>query len=291
MADTATDLENGTAPEGSETEQVGGGDWLENISPQYREAVSKAGLKSPDDLVKNWQDAQSYVGKSVRIPTEEAGEDQLNEFYNKLQNIEGVVRVPPPDAPQEVLDSYYAKLGRPDAPDKYRAEDIEGFEDNPEALEAFRKIAHDTGLNQNQFNAVRNLLAGSAKEMLEQQVAEVEAMDKALEKDWGEAKDHKIGVARGAMRELMGDDLEFFEKSGLSQHPAMLRAFAKLGDMLGEPQSESPSSTTFKTPADYDMEIEDIRNRPEYWDSSLPGHKTAINRVNDLTKRKNLARI
>ena len=88
--------------------------WLDSIPEEFRDKPSFTKYKSLEDFSKGYDNVTKMVGNSVRIPTEESTEEELNEFYTKL--------------------------GRPDSHEKYSYERPEMPENIPYSEEAEKEF-------------------------------------------------------------------------------------------------------------------------------------------------------
>jgi len=120
-----------------------------------------------DSLAKSYQELQSRMGNSVRIPHSES-------------------------SPEEVA-SFYHKIGMPESPEGYKVG--EGME---EALESFRPLAHSANLTQQQFDKIATE-QGRAIQAAEEALV---ASEERLRGKWGDNYEMAKGVASGAVEAL-----------------------------------------------------------------------------------------
>jgi len=103
-----------------------------SVPQEYADRGWAEKIKSPEDLWKGYDNAQSLLGKRP------AG-------------------VPQPDAPDEEWDKFYAAAGRPESPDKYTLSDVEGTPEGVDLTPYKQKasaILHAAGLNPKQADRV-----------------------------------------------------------------------------------------------------------------------------------------
>ena len=279
-------------PAGSAT--TGGGESLSENHNDGRwydvfgdDAKNLEQYKSPQDFLKTFNEAQRYMGQSIRVPTESAGQEQLDKFYDRLTGIDGVARLPSEGAPEEQVNAFWQKLGTPVEPTNYRLTPAEGAEIVPEAEQAFRSAAHKSKLTNAQAEMMYDWMSSNVAN--EEKVAKdyVLAEDAKLRSEWGEAYEHNTAIANGAYRELASEEfVEFLEETGLAMHPQMIKMFANLGKMMGEPQTDHEDSPSYKSPSDLQAEIDDLRARPEFWQDGTKEQRELVDKVNELTRRK-----
>ena len=145
MADEGTALTN----EPTQTD-TSSGTWRSDLPEELREAGSLKDIPDVGTLAKAYVDAQSYIGGSIRIPGQDAGEEAWSDFKGKLNGIPGLGTIPTPESPQEDWASFYNKLGRPENADGYSIDRPENLPGDPEAEQAFLEKMHEVGLNNKQ---------------------------------------------------------------------------------------------------------------------------------------------
>ena len=260
-------------------------------TPEWKQALGNSpvleNFKSPDDFVKSYDEAQNMIRRSIRIPSQEAGQEAFDEFYAKLEQVPGVYRQPNPDDP-EAVKQFYQRMGVPDAPDAYQFTNPEGFQPNPEADAGFKAVAHNLGLTPAQANGMREHLVGDLMK-LNQSAASMhqEGMEK-LNQEWGLAKDQNFQVAESTAAGLASkvDGLGDWLKSGHGKDPMVIKLMAAIGKMGGEMQAPEidPNNVGAMTPADARAEISDIRNNPShpFNNESDPAHDDAVLKMSEL---------
>lgn len=120
-----------------------------------------------DSLAKSYQELQSRMGNSVRIPNSESSPEETAAFYQKL--------------------------GMPESPDGYTVG--EGME---EMLDGFKPMAHSAHLTQRQFDHFA-YAQGAAAEAAEESLR---ASEERLKSKWGDNYEMSNGVAAGAVEAL-----------------------------------------------------------------------------------------
>ena len=258
--------------------------------PEWKQALGNSpaleNFKSPEDFVKSYDSAQDMIRRSVRIPTQEASQEQMDEFYAKLEQVPGVYRQPNPDDP-EAVKAFNQRMGVPDSPDAYKYENPEGFQPNPEADAAFSRQAHELGLTPTQASKMRGYLVNDlvqARTHAEQQ--HNQAME-ALNKEWGLAKEQNLKLAEdtGQVLSQKINGLDDWLKAGAGKNPMVIKLLAEVGKMGGEEGAKPPMSTVnAMSPADARAAISDMRNNPShpFNNESDPAHDDAVKKMSEL---------
>ena len=210
-----------TPPEGS-----GAGDntppaidpsrWLEFLPEDLKTSSELTRVKSLEDLAKNYVQSQKYISSSVRIPGE--------------------------DAPQEEIDKFYSRLGVPETPDKYEinvAEDFKavGLVPDESLLEGFKGVSKKNNLTPTQAQGVVDgyleLEAEKAKALVEQANNEHAESQQALKKEWRGAYQDNIDLINANLTRIFPEgSLDKLKSSGLLRDADFVKSVYSLTKML-----------------------------------------------------------
>ena len=216
---------------------------------------------------------------SLRNFTDAAG---LAKSYVQAQRMIGVDKIPIPgqSATDEEWNNVYERLGRPNAPDQYDFNAVDGFEEGD--LASFKQIAHDTGLNGKQAQRMAKSLAEKASAEIEAREAQATTLigeTKAeLEREYGKALDQKMKMAKNAAVQLLGsteplDNIVLEDGRLLGDHPAIVKLFVQLADAMGEDSLEGEPQELIMTPQEANRKIMELMAKDTpYWDKSHPQH-------------------
>jgi hypothetical protein len=201
---------------------------LDFIPEAYRQDPSFAKYKTQDDFFKGFQNLQKLVGQKqivegLKLPEENASEQELNDFYNKL--------------------------GRPESADKYELpSDLqvpEGY-NLDEVSQNFKSIAHKNGIPQKQAAALfKDFIEVEKQNFIKSQEQVKLSFDKAVIEAFGNEYKNDLGSAKKAAKALgIADKLD---SEGLSANPTVLKVLAKLGEHYGEDSFEDGTSGSKET--------------------------------------------
>ena len=189
----------------------------------------------------------------------------------------------------ESWDNLFNQIGRPEKPDGY------DFGDDDGVLDDYREFAHQTGLTQDQAENILNLYGDIQEEEQNQRVKEIEDLkldtEINLQREWGRNYEGKIDMATRAFAQFSSPELRsVINESGLGNHPEMIRAFSKIGELLGEDSlvvGTGLGSSQY-SPQQARDEIQNHYSDKEfseaYRDNRNPGHKSAMNKMDKLFK-------
>lgn len=241
-------------------------DWVSGLTPELKNIVETKGYKTPADVVQAYANAERLIGVD-KIPIPKDG----------------------------VWDATArTKLGIPETPDKYtykRPELPEGLPWDQNFEKAALTKAHELGLTPNQVQGLIDLYAGQRVSefggldtMREQ--AQAEAAE-TLKKEWGNAYQVKLDNASRAAKMVGGDELvEALVETGAGNNPAIIRAFAKIGAMLGEDRMRSGQPSGFGlTPEEARAEATKLMSSPAYSNRNHIEHAEVVKKVESLFKQ------
>ena len=219
----------------------GGGEaapeWAAGLDPDLRGLVQTKGWKGPADALKSYVGLEKVIGadKVVLPPKGADGNPDWSKFD-------------------------WGKLGRPESADKYAFKVPDGVtvSETDKAFQAhMAPILHAAGLAQWQvdkltgaFSEFSGKLASGRDGKIDQ---EYSAAETALKAEWGLAFDQKLDTANRAIRQFGGPEVvKALNDSGLGRNPAMIKAWAKIGEAFAEdgnmPAGETAGGTV--TPAE-----------------------------------------
>jgi hypothetical protein len=263
-------------------------DFREHLDADLRDNPSLESIKDLNNLAKSYVNAQSLIGKSLRIPGDEATDEQRSDFYNKIGDVPGVAKLPDPANPDEVK-AFYGKLGCPEDVSKYELDLPEGADvsDHMGLIEA----AHSAGITSSQLQVLANANMKREQAQYEAEVRQTEEGKAFLQETFGEQMSEKIADAKTVLR--MYEDKNPQAVADLMNGPAgrnpiVIMALADLGKSL----KEVSHSGTESAPSN-GMSLKEVQSQIAglYKDESFmkslsdprdPGHQSASQKRDDL---------
>lgn len=217
--------------------------WREKLPEDLRADESLVPFTSLDGLAKAYRDTKKLVG-GAKIP------------------------VPTEKSPPEVWDAYYAAGGRPQTADDYQIQIPEDLGEifTKERVAEARKIAHQLGVSQKQFDGYMKFEMERTARFLADEEAAVEKAkqeaDATLRKDFGGAYDQRMHVANRLIEESFAGKeeakLAFLEKFG--NDPDFIRFSSVVGARLVESKALVAELTT-NTPGEAKEKIKEIETK------------------------------
>jgi len=187
----------------------------------------------------------------------------------------------------ESWDNFYNKIGRPETPDGYDFGDTK----DPR-LDFYKNATHQIGLTQDQAASMLQLYAAVEQEQTkESDKANADfAVDSQiqLKREWGANYDSKIDMAQRAFAQFSSKEFsKLMDDTGLGNHPELLKAFSKVGEMLGDEQLVVGSGRGGSmSPQQAKEEIESLYRDKEfsksYLDKTDPNHGPASTKMDGL---------
>ncbi len=228
-------------------------DWRSSIDEDLRGAKCLQDYKDINSLIKSHVHLNSMIGKRV-------------------------ADMSPEDA--EVLKGLY---GRP--------KDAQGYSipegAAPEVADWYKKTAFELGLSTEQAlklsQSFMDLEKSAMERMSVQHRQQEEELQATLQKEFGSALDKRVAVARKAVDAYGGAELkDYLNQTGLGNHPAMIKAFEKIGMELLEHQTPGVKGSTDLglTPSEARNRANLILNNPELrkkaFDASIPKDRNPV---------------
>ena len=178
-----------------------GDTWLSGLPEELQGNATLQDVKSVESLAKQFIDTKAMVGASVRVPGEDAPDEDMVAFRQTLidKNI-GLMAVPNTEDP-EAMAGIYRAMGLPEDSSGYTKPD-EWAGMTPERFETLAARAHELGMSKSQFN---DMAAGLAKDSntLMQAANDAHSTEmNELRVEWGAATDQKIARATNIAEQL-----------------------------------------------------------------------------------------
>lgn len=276
-----------------QTGETQGGEVLESTASESLEGKpegEKQGVVDPDSGF-NYRD---------HIPEEFQGEKMwesvpdfktlAKNYVNAQKALGASIRLPDEDAPAEEWDKIYDKLGRPPAPDKYEVEvpkfdEESGVQWEEDAINGFKKVAHQSGMNNKQLQAALNWYHEYISQSVADRNGSLSESAEALKEEWGGAYERKANLAQRAVMQVGGMELkEKLDRFGLLNDVGLAKVFAEVGEMLEQDGVIVGEEGGIAGREEAKAKIEAIRNDKDhpYNKPSDPGHKAAVAELNKL---------
>ena len=263
-----------------------GSEWLPE---SYREHASFKDFKNVDGLCKSYDHLRSEIGRSIRIPSAEAGKEDLDKFYGRLSSVEGVMRKPDA-ANADAMNQFYNSLGRPESSSEYKI-DLGDANANVDAavLDSFKKVAHEAGLTESQ---AQTIVKFDVSRMTRQSEVDVHAATNAvsvLKNRWGNEYNNRIAGAKAALRMYKNEfpdgfaDIERTSKN----NPLIVAILSDIGKTMEEKgYMNAPHAYGGTSPPEAIEKIKEIRRNKQHAfnNKSDPDNALAKERMMDLYK-------
>lgn len=267
--------------------------YIDSIPEEYREVASIRDAGSMENLLKQHVNLESKLGNSISFPTDDADEEQLNNFYTKVQErAAGLTRIPS-DGDDEGWSGFYNKLGRPAEAGEYKLPEIK-YDANGEekALdqgsygEGFREQAHKLGLTGKQFTGIMQYFG---EKTLENMAGKDEAYNAAMDElrsDWGDATDARVERIQALVLEQGGEDA-VAGFGDIGNNPAVLKMLDKVAEAMGDDKGLGPSGPVgdAATRSAIEDDIATLKANEAYMDRKHPDHERTVSRVNALYEK------
>jgi|TARA_R100001530_G_scaffold32974_1_gene25884 hypothetical protein len=253
--------------------------------------------KTPEQIQDDWKAGLSDDLRADKSLENIKDISSLAKSYIHAQRLVGADKIPVPNkfATEKDWDAVYEKLGRPKTADEYKYNLSEDQKVDTEALKNFSSQAHKLGLLPTQAQGMVNYY----NEMVGKQLADAESIstsqrEKAmteLKTEWGQAYDQKLQKANTVVssvfpKGIMSINLE--DGTKLGDHSEVIKAFAALGEKMGEDDIIKSDGPVYMTPKQIEKQIGELQQTGSaYWDKNHPNHDTAVQEVQTLIQKKN----
>ncbi len=267
-----------SAPDTSDAGAVeNSNDWRESLPEDLRNHGDIKSAESIADLAKRYTGARAKMSRMVNIPSHEAGSEEMSEFYDKVEAIDGVVRIPTTDD-KDGWDKLYQRIGVPTDADQYAIEDKD-----------LAGKLHALSLNGGQAEAVARMISGASETTKQAMEAVAQEGMADLKSRWGDKFEHNAKSAAIAFREFGGDEIfQFLSDNGLAGRAEMVEFGHNLSQKLAKGKLPMGDTTArYGTSPEEAREARDaIMNNPNdpYFDGNHPDHQKRTDTVEKYNK-------
>lgn len=245
-------------------EAVPTADWKQTLPENVRGWQEVETSDSPDKFWNQVANMRSHLGQSIRIPSEEASEEDRNAFYQKLTDkVPGLIATPDPENP-ESFDPVYNALGRPESPDGYSSPEYGELPVGDEKIGELKSLAHKHGLSDKQFKGFMEEMINGEAQIYNDQLAKTQQSVDELKGEWGQTFDARMGAAiQFAEKSGAPDDLLGLMKEG-KVNGKTLRWMHKMAEAMGEKSeviSQGQESAQVVDPMEASNRASELRNK------------------------------
>jgi hypothetical protein len=238
------------------------GSWLDGLEEEYKSNPLINKWESLNDFAKTHLNAQKLIGADK-------------------------IAIPGKAATDEEWQSVYQRLGAPEDPQQYSLERADVFDEN--TFETFRNTAYEIGLSNKQAEKISNYFENQVREgqeVLAQRAEEARFNgEQELRQEFGQNFEKKLTQAQAAARTVIGDT-EIFDKIQLADgrklgdHPAIIRTFSRMAEMLGEDGLVGEPTEVVMSSQDAQKLIEEhMQPNTPFTVAGHPGHDAAVAEV------------
>ena len=253
-------------------------DWPEGtpdevkLAPSIKPFVDKEGKLRTAELVKSYYHTKKKIGdKNVYVPSEES--------------------------PQEEWDEYFKKVGWSPEIEGYEIKADKDLGLSEEEVSKYKELFHENRIPARQAQSLLEKFGEISKSTLEEQMtklkSEIEENVSSLQKEWGDAFQNKVSMAKKVLKELGGEGLNEMikEDAYLGSNPELIKFLEGVGQKLyGEDGVPGRGiGDTALSPNEAQAEINRIfgdANDP-YHKPQHPSHKDRVKHVQTLFQYKN----
>jgi hypothetical protein len=237
------------------------------LNDEYKENKSLESYKDINSFVKSHLELTKMLGDRVKVPGENATEEELSKFYTKL--------------------------GRPETADQYELTEYtdlpEGFTLNEDEIKEYRDLAFKLGLNNKQVNLLRdwqvNQVINSYKSNYKTTDQINEDFEQKSQKKFGDKSAQAVEVATKLLSENLPEDSQkFISELSNDQLLTVIEFANKMSSKYVKADSVSNNYTAVSSVADRKNELRNLiaeRNKMTSFDPKFKQIDDKIRKMYD----------
>lgn len=260
--------------------------WRENLSDDLKGNESLATFDTIEALAKGFVETKALVGSGLRFPSEDASDDQNQEFLDRVLEKTPNLMMRPNFDDAEQSTEFFRTLGMPEKAGDYEIAVYEERKWDETREEQLRSLAHEARLTATQYKQLsEGMLKFDHEGMSTGEAKTMEEMS-ALKQKWGMTWEDRRGLANKVRTAF----LDFIPEAQMDAKTiealyAIGTQLGSEGTQLGDHRNDGGDNGKM-TPSDALGQINDIMNNPEhaYWISGHPQNQEALDRMVELRK-------
>lgn len=276
-----------------------GGDdnaWRESLAEDIKTHQSIKDTKDVASLAKQFVDQQKYLSGSIRIPGEDAGDEDWSKFHTRvLEGTKTLTRVPAKDD-ADSIKAFMTSLGMPENKDGYTVDkiNIEGLTGEDARVNLLRDLASEAGMTQTQFEKMATKYLNGDQEKQDAAKGKIKESRDALMTEWGMAFDARSAEAISTLKKTGAPEgiIKAAEEGKLGGET--LKWAYTVAKALGSESNEFHRDDKNRdqngmSPDEAKAAIREIQNNPKhpYYNHADPGNKAATEKIINLHRMAN----
>ena len=255
----------------------------------YKEDNTLKNFKSDIDFVKNFKENESFLGRSIRVPGEDATDESRAQFYEKLAKAANGKLMPVPDREdKEAMESVYSSMGKPKESSEYSLPEVDGVKLSDDQVNDFREVAHQLNLPKDGFKDMMTGIMAKEGERLEAERIQRDNGKKQLETEWGQAYDGKMERIYTVINQTGAPtDVVDAIKAG-KMGPESLKWLDAMAENLQgskmEISGQAPTQQIGTTPAEAKEQAAELRDNIRSIRKSDPTYSAKLQKLQELTR-------
>lgn len=272
--------------------------WRDTLPDEIKGDASLANFENIGQLAQGFLDAKTYQGASIKIPGEDAGEEDRKAFNSKLlDKVPGLMHKPDLENQEQAVE-FYRSIGMPELAEGYKLPEFEvpeGIEIQSDKAEGFRQIAHKHGLTAAQFKGIMGDIFAQDVVVAQAGIDGSKANLAAVKEKFGMAHDDNMGKINTMMAKT-GAPESLIEgvKNGLVGVETINWLY-QMGKQMGgegfnfDDIGDRDPKAARMTPEEARSAIDEINNNKDhaYWKGTGEEKKRATDRMIQLMQYAN----
>ena len=176
--------------------------WIDDLPAEVADSLSDEVKTNPtliqyktlEDALQGHIKTKSLVGSSIRIPGPDAGNEDKNEFYQKLIDKDLGLMLKPDFSEPEQAQDFYNLFGKPTEATLYKMP--EGHSLTADVESEMREIGFSSHMNQEQFQNMVTEMDTRNKQMLDNVLGKTSEDMEGLKGEWGMTFDDRTKAAK-----------------------------------------------------------------------------------------------
>ncbi len=263
-------------------------DWRQKLDGDLQAAPALKDVKDVNSLAKQFVDLQQHIGRSIRIPGEDASPEAKQAFYQDIITKTPDLMVKPNMEDEKAMEAYYKSIGRPEESNAYELPEVEGMELEGDRITFLKSVAHKAGMTKKQFKGMMAEVLEADKNNMVTYKGQIQESRDVLKREWGEAfEGREQAVLTAAKNSNAPDEIVKVIEKGDMRGESLKWLYGLMSATAEGNNFANQHGATRTSPAEAEAEINEIMGdkKGPYWDSAHPAHKNTVDKVINLQRK------
>ena len=267
--------------------------WRASLPEEMRDLPFIGKAPNLEKAIHDIRDAAQYMGNSIRIPSENASDEDRQKFTQRVLEKMPHLTVIPGEDDDEAYARALAALGAPAEAAHYPAPKLDGFDWSEDDLADLRERAQAAGLTKKQFKQWATDIGSRLRDERLEADETHNADLGSIKSEWGAAFDSRVTQISRWLEDSSAPEGFVAAVKNKQVPSSTLKWLHNLHSKMNQREGGNVADQGLSgevpvlSPDEAKMQIQEILNNPAYWDAASPSAPPLRRKMIELQKFAN----